>query len=108
MTVRDTSALFNRSCTYHKDLSINKIESISELILEDWLGFSDAIPEQDSPDEDSELTELEADYDCFHLFLFDLLLSTVQFLTTSNILFRPESFLVYVPEINAPPPQPIA
>ncbi|GAB3696181.1 hypothetical protein GCM10027592_18970 [Spirosoma flavus] len=105
MTVRDTPAYFSQSNTYHEDISINKIESISELILEDWLGFTDAIPEQDSPDEDPEITELEIDYDCFHLFSFDLLPSNVQFLTAGNILFRPDPFLVYIPEINAPPPQ---
>ncbi|MCU0443599.1 MAG: hypothetical protein MUE85_01680 [Microscillaceae bacterium] len=36
-----------------ENLAINDIESIVELVLEDFLGLEDAISEQDEPDEDN-------------------------------------------------------
>jgi hypothetical protein len=102
--VRDTSCLTCRTITGH-DLSVNKINSLSEFILEEWLGLGDAVPEHNDPDEESELTELQQDYDFFQLFVFAPLLPTVQYLTTGNMHFWPEHIPAYVPEINAPPPR---
>lgn len=101
----DMSLLSGRATAYHKDLSVNKIESIGEFILESCLGISDAIPEQDDPDDDSEFAELEYDYAFTHLFVFTPLVPSIHFLTT-NVLPFPTAFLpTPVSEIVGPPPQ---
>jgi len=104
--VRDMSSLTGRTVAYHEDISINKIESIGELLLEEWFGIRDAVPEHDDPDEESELTEQEPDYDFAQLFVFAPLVPPVQYLMSGNVPFRPESIPAHVLEIIAPPPQP--
>lgn len=92
----------------HKDLSVNKIESISEFLLEECLGIRDAVPEQDDPEEDSELTELEQDYEFTQFFVFTPLRSPATYQLTKRVPFRPAFISAHVPEIIAPPPQPAA
>ncbi|WP_460943390.1 hypothetical protein [Spirosoma daeguense] len=99
-------SLFGNTATFTSNFADS--ENLSKFILGSWLAFSDTLPEPGIPSNDTEVVESEADYDFIHLFNFDVLLSSVQFLTTDNILFRQEPFLVYIPEISAPPPQPIA
>lgn len=101
----DMSSLSGRATGYHKDLSINKIESIGEFILEACLGIPDAIPEQDDPDDDSEFAGLEYDYAFTHLFVFTPLLPSIHYLTTDTLPFPTVSLPAPVAEILAPPPQ---
>lgn len=103
--VRDTACLTCSAVAGHDDLAVNKINSLTELVLEEWLGLGDAIPEHDDPDEESEITELQQDYDFIQLFVFAPLLPTVQYLTTGNMHFWPAHIPAYVLEINAPPPR---
>jgi len=103
--VHDPALLTSRAVAYHEDLSVNKIESIGEFLLEECLGFYDAVPEHDDPDDESELTELEQDYDFNPLFVFAPILASVQYLFTGSVPFRPDSIPAHVLEIVAPPPQ---
>jgi hypothetical protein len=47
-----------------EDLSVNDIESIGELVLEQWLGLVDVFPEQDESDQDSPTAKKSIDYRC--------------------------------------------
>jgi len=56
---------YSPAATYgeqREDLSVNEIESIGELILEELLGFSDALPEHNDTEDDVELLQIEEDY----------------------------------------------
>ncbi|MFD2934291.1 hypothetical protein [Spirosoma flavum] len=101
----DIESLSSRTTAYHKDLSINKIESISEFVLETCLGFVDAVPEHDDPDEDSEFAEREHDYTFTQLFVFTPMLPPVRYLMTGNLPFRPACNATPTSEIIAPPPK---
>ncbi|MBD2754435.1 hypothetical protein [Spirosoma validum] len=104
--VQDMMPLTGRMTVSDEKLSVNKIESISEFLLEECFGIQDAVPEHDDPDDESELTEQEQDYDFNQLFVFAPLRAVVQFLLTGNVSFWPEPVSVHVQEIIAPPPQP--
>ncbi|WP_080056616.1 hypothetical protein [Spirosoma aerolatum] len=106
--VQDTLLRSRQFTVDHKDMSVNQIESIGEFILEECLGSQDAIPEHDDPDDDSELTEFEPDYDFAPFFVFAPKQLPVQYLLSGNIAFRPEFVSTCVLEIHAPPPQPVA
>ncbi|MVM34505.1 hypothetical protein GO755_31035 [Spirosoma sp. HMF4905] len=103
--VRDTALLTSRTVAYHEDLSVNKIESIGEFLLEECFGFYDAVPEHDDPDDESEVTELEQDYDFHPLFVFAPILAPVRYLITESRPFTPASIPAHIQEIVAPPPQ---
>ena len=87
-----------------EDLSVNKIESIGELLLEHWLGIIDAVPEQDETDEESDVASIEHDYFSAPLFSFSLkpvswhLISRPIGLTFILVFYQ-------VQEITSPPPQ---
>lgn len=91
--------------SYHRDLSVNKIESIGELILEECLGMMNAVPEHDDPEDESELIEQGLEYDFLGLFSFAALLPLVHNLITGILPFQVYSLPVPVQEIIAPPPQ---
>lgn len=101
----DRSFVAGRATAYHKDVSINKIESIGEFILEACLGMTDAVPEHDDPDDDSEFAELEHDYAFTHWFVFTPLAPSILFLTTNDLPFSTVFLPTTVSEIVAPPPQ---
>ncbi|AKD55536.1 hypothetical protein [Spirosoma radiotolerans] len=101
----DRLASTGRATAYHKDLSVNKIESIGEFILETCLEITNAIPEHDDPDDDSEFAELEKDYVFVHLFIFTPLMPSIHYLTTDSLPFPTVFLPAPVSEIIAPPPQ---
>ncbi|GAB4055479.1 hypothetical protein [Spirosoma litoris] len=103
--VRNTEKLTSRAVAYHEDLSVNKIESIGEFLLEECFGFYDAVPEHDDSDDESELTVLELDYDFIPLFVFTPIIAPVQYLLTEDVPFRLTSIPTHIQEIVAPPPQ---
>ncbi|GAB3906560.1 hypothetical protein GCM10028803_39080 [Larkinella knui] len=87
-----------------EDLSVNKIESIGELVLEHWLGIIDAVPEQDESREEPDVATIEHDYFSTPLFSFSLkpvcwhLVSRPLGLTFIRVFS-------HVQEITSPPPQ---
>ena len=105
IAIRDMTPLTGRATLYHEDLSVNKIESISELLLEDYFGIHDAVPEHDDSSDESELTE--QDYEFTQLFVFAPLLPFVHYLISSSVPFLPEPISIHVTEIIGPPPQTI-
>ncbi|GAB3995849.1 hypothetical protein GCM10028807_37060 [Spirosoma daeguense] len=88
-----------------EDLSVNDIESFSELLLEVGLGLVNAVPEHDEPDDDSNLTKLEQTYLFANLFqlLPPRLLSV--FIEAEPIPFKLTRALTHVVDILSPPPQ---
>lgn len=103
--VQNTVLLTNHTITVHEDWSGNSLASIGAFLVENGLGFSDAVPNQDGPDEESELTELEDDYDFNPLFVFDPIRAPIHYLVTGSLPFRPEFNPAYIREVFAPPPQ---
>jgi hypothetical protein len=87
-----------------KDLSVNEIESLGELILEDWLGFTDVFPEHDKANKESHLTQIEYDYIFSQPFVFAL--APISWHVVSNpIAFNPIRVLTHIQEITPPPPK---
>ncbi len=86
------------------DLSVNKIESIGELVLEDWLGIFDACPEQDESDKDSDVLNIEHDYFSAPLFSFSLQPASWHLIPRPVGLTFIRVFS-HVLEITSPPPQ---
>jgi hypothetical protein len=87
-----------------EDLSVNKIESIGELVLEHWLGIINAVPEQDDTKEESDVASIECDYFFAPLFAFEL--KPVSW----HLISRPIGLTFirvfsHVQEITSPPPQ---
>lgn len=87
-----------------EDLSVNKIESFGELVLEHWLGYTDAVPENDESDDESDLSPVEQDYFFEQPFVFALVPSSWH-LTAHPVLFKPSRVLSHFLEITLPPPQ---
>ncbi|GAB3313616.1 hypothetical protein GCM10027299_00800 [Larkinella ripae] len=87
-----------------EDLSVNRIESIGELVLEHWLGFIDAVPEQDDSKEESDVANIEHDYFFSPLFAFALK-PVCWHLTPRPIGLTFIRVFSHVQEITSPPPQ---
>lgn len=87
-----------------EDLSVNKIESIGELILENWLGIIDAVPEQDDAKEESDVANIEHDYFFAPLFAFELK-AVYWHLISRPVRFAFIRVFSHVQEITSPPPQ---
>lgn len=92
----------------HEDLSVNDIESLSELVMEVCFGMTNAIPEHDESDDESSLTELEQDYIFTPSFVFVPFPSPVYHLVRNSVSFQPTDLPTPVAEIIAPPPQQFA
>lgn len=101
----DRTFLSGRATAYHKDLSSNEIESITEFVLETCLGIVDAIPEQDDPDDDAGFAGQPQDHTFTQLFVFTPLLPAVHYLTMGDRPFQAAHVSTPVSEIVAPPPQ---
>lgn len=86
-----------------EDLSINDIESLGELLLEECLGIT--VPEHDDPDEDSAITKLGQDYFFTATFVFAPLLPLICFLLPEFTLFNTVRIPAHVLDILSPPPQ---
>ncbi|GAB3929452.1 hypothetical protein [Larkinella terrae] len=87
-----------------EDLSVNRIESIGELVLENWLGIIDAVPEQDDAKEESDVANIEHDYFFAPLFAFELK-PVVWHLTSRPVRLLFIRVFSHVQEITSPPPQ---
>lgn len=92
-----------------EDLSVNDIESLSELVIEECFGFVNAVPEHDEPDENSSLTELEEEYIFTQSFVFAPFSAPTHLLVVTELLsFQPTHVPTPVVEIVAPPPRYVA
>jgi hypothetical protein len=87
------------------DLSVNDIESYTELLLEEGLGMDNAIPEQDEPDEEALLVKLKQDYFFAQAFVFSVLLPRVQFESPRFYPLKPIYLPAPVADVISPPPQ---
>lgn len=88
-----------------EDLSVNEIESLGELILEEWLGITDAVPEHSDTEDDFEDIKIEQDY--FFYPAFTLVFAPLSWqLPIQSALRKPATrMLKLVQEITPPPPQ---
>lgn len=93
-----------------ENLSVNDIESLSELVVEEWFGFANAVPEHDEPDGNSSLAEFEEEeYIVTQSFVFAPFLALAHFLVvTERLSFHTTYAPTPVVEIVAPPPRHIA
>lgn len=90
----------------HKDLSINEIESFSELLLEECLGLDDAFPEHDdTTNNHSGVASAEQDYFFPQPFVFSAPPISYWYLSRQAVPFKPAHAPMHVPEISSPPPQ---
>ncbi|WP_234733675.1 hypothetical protein [Tellurirhabdus bombi] len=87
-----------------KDLSVNEIESLGELILEDWFGITDAFPEHDNSNKESHLTQVESDYIFSQPFVFTVVPISWH-LVTNPATFSLIRVLTHIEEITPPPPK---
>lgn len=101
----DGASLAGRGTAYHKDLSVNDIDSIGEFILESCLGITDAVPEHDDSDDESEFAGLEQDYLFSHPFVLMPPIPSIHYLSMVLLPFRSGFSPTPVTEIIAPPPQ---
>ncbi|WP_460636392.1 hypothetical protein [Larkinella harenae] len=89
---------------YAEDESFNEMESVGELVLEEWLGFSNIIPEHADPDENSHLPK-----PFFNWMLSSLsILYPIRWLVGYALLFiamRPIRLLSKATEVIALPPE---
>lgn len=90
---------------HHEDLSVNDIESLSELLLEEVLGLTNAVPEHDEQDGDSSLTEPEQDYIFAQSFFFTPFLATPCYPVAALIPYPFTSVSTPVADVIAPPPR---
>jgi phosphate uptake regulator len=91
-----------------EDLSYNDIESISELVLEQILGFEDAIAEHDEHDTNDgysfEIAKILLFFQTTHLSIYRQIIEYQD--RTPNILqYLNINFSQFHPEIVSPPPQ---
>lgn len=92
-----------------EDLSVNDIESLSELMLEECFGIVNAVPERDEPDENSSLSELEEEYIVTQsLVLAPFSASAHVLIVTDPLSVQPAHVPTPVVEIVAPPPRWVA
>ena len=85
-----------------EDLSVNEIESIVELVAEQWLGLEDFLPEHDESD-DSGFAKKGLDYRCTRMLaLLDM--PTDQRVTVITYPFSEHFTAQYKPEPRVPPP----
>ncbi|GAB3259514.1 hypothetical protein GCM10027347_23210 [Larkinella harenae] len=87
-----------------EDLSVNRIESIGELVLEQWLGIIDAVPEQEESNRESDVLNIEHDYFSAPLFAFTLQPASWHLIPRPAGLTCERAFS-HVQEISSPPPQ---
>jgi hypothetical protein len=104
----DSPDRYTRSNTLiqeQEDLSINDIESVGELLLEECFGLVNAVPEHDEHDEEAgQLLSLQ-DYIFTQTFTLRPPVRSVYLLLTKVITFTSTPVSTYIPDITSPPPQ---
>ncbi|WP_097127479.1 hypothetical protein [Spirosoma fluviale] len=91
---------------YREDLSVNEIESLGELILENVFGIHDAVPEHDeSNEEEDQLTKIFMDWSIPSPLVIYLVDPVAGYLTPTRMPFTGLIYRSNPAEINTPPPQ---
>ncbi len=102
---RYTSVLF--SSDQHEDLSLNEMESFGELLLEQVLGFDNAVPEHDDAEDEANMAPIGPDYFFHQPFAFTVAPANWYVLPLHLSVYS-AGVLSLVADIIAPPPQRIA
>lgn len=91
---------------YHEDLSINEIESIGELVLEEVFGVTNAIPEHDEPDEEEDqITKIFFDWSIPSPSVFYQFYQAVGYVPTVYAPFALNRYFSKPAEVTTPPPK---
>lgn len=93
---------------YQEDLSINEIESIGELLLEEIFGIQDAFPEHDEPEDEesqTQLTKIFFDWSIPGSLACYQFPQTVEYRSTETIPFVSDRYFSKPAEVTTPPPR---
>lgn len=89
-----------------EDLSINDMESITEIILEEWMEIEDAIPEHDESDSNDKTPALKKSFDSYYLDLTNRQAYIPNFLLKRKFSDYYKNFQQqFSPELTSPPPK---
>ena len=90
---------------YREDLSINEIESLGELVLEEFFDLHDIVPEHDeSNEEEDQLNKIFMDWSIPSPVVIYLLNPGVGFLPPTRMPFKGLIYRSNPTKINTPPP----
>lgn len=91
---------------YHEDLSINEIESIGELILEEVFDMANAIPEHDESDEEEDqITKIFFDWSIPGPIVSYRFYQAVGYTPPVHALFDLNRYFSRPAEVTTPPPK---
>ncbi len=91
---------------YREDLSINEIESIGELLLEEILGITNAVPEHDESDEEEDqITKIFMDWSIPGPAVSYRFYLSVGYTPTVHAFFAPNRYFSRPAEVTIPPPK---
>lgn len=89
-----------------EDLSINDLESIAEIVLEEWMEMEDAIPEHDESDANDGTMVFKKSVDFFCVEFKKEASYASEFLLKNRFLNYKENFHTqFYPEFTSPPPE---
>lgn len=91
---------------YREDLSVNEIESLGELILEEWFGIQNAVPEHDESDEEEDqITKILFDWSVPAPSVRYRFYQPVAYVPAGQIPFIPDYYFSRTAEVTTPPPK---
>lgn len=89
-----------------EDLSINDLESVAEIVLEEWMEIENAIPEHDESDAGHGSTVLKKSFDFYCMEFKKGQVYIPDFLLKTNFRSYKEIFhQQFFPEFTPPPPK---
>lgn len=89
-----------------EDLSINDLESIAEIVLEEWMEIDDAIPEHDESDTNDGTMVFKKSIDFFCMeFKKDCAYASEFFLKNRFLNYTENFHKQFYPEFTPPPPK---
>ncbi|MEO9476737.1 MAG: hypothetical protein ABJG41_14440 [Cyclobacteriaceae bacterium] len=89
-----------------EDLSINDLESIAEIVLEEWMGIEDAVPEHDEPDAIDGTMSFKKSFDFFCVeFKKSSVYVSLHLLKNNFQYYRNKLHSQFSPEFTPPPPK---
>jgi hypothetical protein len=96
----------NAQGEYREDLSVNDIESVAELVLENWLDLQNALPEQDeADDEEEQLTKIVMDWQLPGPAVSYQFVPLAGYVPATAIPLLLSHYRSMSADINTPPPQ---
>ncbi|MEQ8471521.1 MAG: hypothetical protein RIC35_10060 [Marinoscillum sp.] len=89
-----------------EDLSINDMESVAEIVLEEWMEIEDAIPEHDESDANDSTMTFKKSFDFFCMEFKKEPAYISDFLSNNGFLAYQKNFYQqFFPEFTPPPPK---